>query len=213
MELARGELERTADRRDRRDTWELGEPFDQGGPAGADLADDRDDGPLRADVIERRQAFGQDLTLDAEDLGLAGAGGHHHEHRAGVSSVGRPEKKKAEVRPLPRSPDTTRAPGPNDRERSCRASKVEGVVHVRARTVSSEALAVNAPALARRRRSRVVARPSDGRSGAHVRISAAVATERSHRGLVQRFAKPPCGVTCIEGSNPSLSASPSIVRP
>jgi hypothetical protein len=31
--------------------------------------------------------------------------------------------------------------------------------------------------------------------------------ERSHRGLVQRFAKPPCGVTCIEGSNPSLSAT------
>ena len=34
------------------------------------------------------------------------------------------------------------------------------------------------------------------------------ASERSHRGLVQRFAKPPCGVTCIEGSNPSLSARP-----
>src|SRR4249919_3592566 len=32
--------------------------------------------------------------------------------------------------------------------------------------------------------------------------------ERSHRGLVQRFAKPPSGVTCFEGSNPSLSASP-----
>ena len=32
-------------------------------------------------------------------------------------------------------------------------------------------------------------------------------SERSHRGLVQRFAKPPCGVTCIEGSNPSLSAT------
>ena len=48
----------------------------------------------------------------------------------------------------------------------------------------------------------------------HDRIPAAVATERSHRGLVQRFAKPPCGVTCIEGSNPSLSASRhSIVRP
>ncbi len=30
--------------------------------------------------------------------------------------------------------------------------------------------------------------------------------ERSHRGLVQRFAKPPSGVTCFEGSNPSLSA-------
>ena len=44
--------------------------------------------------------------------------------------------------------------------------------------------------------------------------TAAVASERSHSGLVQRFAKPPCGVTCIEGSNPSLSAIlVSIVRP
>ena len=33
--------------------------------------------------------------------------------------------------------------------------------------------------------------------------------ERSHSGLVQRFAKPPSGVTCSEGSNPSLSASRS----
>src|SRR6188472_1741870 len=31
--------------------------------------------------------------------------------------------------------------------------------------------------------------------------------ERSHRGLVRRFAKPLSGVTCFEGSNPSLSAS------
>ena len=30
--------------------------------------------------------------------------------------------------------------------------------------------------------------------------------ERSHRGLVRRFAKPLSGVTCSEGSNPSLSA-------
>src|SRR5205814_7333666 len=32
-------------------------------------------------------------------------------------------------------------------------------------------------------------------------------SERSHRGLVRRFAKPLSGVTCFEGSNPSLSAS------
>ena len=49
-----------------------------------------------------------------------------------------------------------------------------------------------------------------GSSEPHDRIPAAAATERSHSGLVQRFAKPPCGVTCIEGSNPSLSASPAI---
>ncbi len=41
----------------------------------------------------------------------------------------------------------------------------------------------------------------------HARIPAAVTLERSHSGLVQRFAKPPGGVTCLEGSNPSLSAS------
>ena len=34
--------------------------------------------------------------------------------------------------------------------------------------------------------------------------------ERSHSGLVQRFAKPPSGVTCFEGSNPSLSAIPAL---
>ena len=37
-------------------------------------------------------------------------------------------------------------------------------------------------------------------------------TERSHRGLVRRFAKPLSGVTCSEGSNPSLSASIRRVR-
>ena len=47
------------------------------------------------------------------------------------------------------------------------------------------------------------------RPRAHGRMSAADASERSHRGLVQRFAKPPCGVTSIEGSNPSLSARSS----
>ena len=57
-------------------------------------------------------------------------------------SVGRPNKK-AEVWPLLRLPDTTRAPGPSDRERSCRASKIEIGVHVRSRTVSIAALAVN----------------------------------------------------------------------
>ena len=48
-----------------------------------------------------------------------------------------------------------------------------------------------------------------GRADPRGSMSAADASERSHRGLVQRFAKPPCGVTCIEGSNPSLSATRS----
>ena len=45
-----------------------------------------------------------------------------------------------------------------------------------------------------------------GRDGSRADARSAAA-ERSHRGLVQRFAKPPSGVTCSEGSNPSLSAS------
>ena len=50
---------------------------------------------------------------------------------------------------------------------------------------------------------------SDGTRWANV--SCSTDRERSHRGLVQRFAKPPGGVTCLEGSNPSLSAT--IARP
>src|SRR5437762_12503971 len=42
---------------------------------------------------------------------------------------------------------------------------------------------------------------------ASTRDSLAAAAERSHSGLVRRFAKPLSGVTCSEGSNPSLSAS------
>ena len=96
-------------------------------------------------VVERGHALGQDLALDAEDLGLAGAGGHHDQHRVAVSSaVARHKTKKQRsglcfvcpARPVPR--------GLSDREASCRASKVEVVVHVRARTVSTGALDVNA---------------------------------------------------------------------
>ena len=39
-------------------------------------------------------------------------------------------------------------------------------------------------------------------------LSSAAAWERSHSGLVRRFAKPLKGVSSSEGSNPSLSASP-----
>ena len=60
-----------------------------------DLADDRDDRAARADMVERRQALGQDPALDAEDLGLAGADGHHDEHRGGSLLVGRPAKQKS----------------------------------------------------------------------------------------------------------------------
>ena len=53
--------------------------------------------PLRADMVERRHPLGQDLALDAEDLGLAGADGHHDEHLLGLSQSVRsvPAKQKS----------------------------------------------------------------------------------------------------------------------
>ena len=66
-----------------------------------------------ADVVERGQPLGQDLALDAEDLGLAGADGHHDEHRARVSlsrlrrSCGQTKKQRSDLcfarptRPVP----------------------------------------------------------------------------------------------------------------
>ena len=66
------------------------ELLEEGRPARADLADDRDHRPLRADVVERGQTLGQDPALDAEDLRLAGTDCHHDEHRGAVSSsIGR----------------------------------------------------------------------------------------------------------------------------
>ena len=54
-----------------------------------------------ADVVERRQPLGEDVALDAEDLGLAGAAGHHDEHRAVALLVGRSaETKKQRSGPL-----------------------------------------------------------------------------------------------------------------
>ena len=149
------------------------EALEQGRPARADLADDGDDRVPVAGMVERGHALGQDLALDAEDLGLAGAGGHHDQHRVAVSSaVARHKTKKQRsglcfvcpARPVPR--------GLSDREASCRASKVEVVVHVRGRTVSTGALDVNAggavsarpwPARGSPRRSRPWHRRSPGR--------------------------------------------------
>ena len=89
------------------------EPVDEDGLARPDLADDGDDGLRGPDMVERRQPLGQDLALDAQDLGLGGADGHHDEHRGTVSSSDSTveSNKKAEVLPLLRLPGTTRAPG------------------------------------------------------------------------------------------------------
>ena len=81
-------------------------------PPRADLAHDRDHGPARAGVLERRESLGEDPALHAVDLGLAGAIRHHHEHLASASPRSPPhpsENKRAEVRDLCSPPGTTRA--------------------------------------------------------------------------------------------------------
>ncbi len=125
------------------------ESVDQDRLARADLADHRDHRPPGADVIERGQSLGQDLALDPEDLGLAGADGHHDEHRARVSSVARRSfgQTKKQRSNLCLARPTRRVPRSSDRKRSCRASKVEESVHVRAWTVAIGALDVNAAPL------------------------------------------------------------------
>ena len=74
VELARGQLERPADRGDRLDAGQRREPAHQGLLARAPIS------PTTAmttrsvaGMVERRQALGQDLALHAEDLGLGGA--------------------------------------------------------------------------------------------------------------------------------------------
>src|SRR3989304_5941824 len=48
-----------------------------------DPAHHRKHRPRLAGVLVRRQPLGQDPALDAQDLGLAGGGGHHDEHALG----------------------------------------------------------------------------------------------------------------------------------
>ncbi len=83
VELARGELERPADRRDSLHARQRAEAAHEHRLARAHLTDDRDDLPFRAEMIERRQPFGQDRALDAEHLGLRGRDGHDDDHPCG----------------------------------------------------------------------------------------------------------------------------------
>src|SRR5207244_649740 len=87
MELARGQLEGPADRGHRLDSAEAGQPADELGLAGSDLADYGDHGPLGADVVIRREPLTEDGALDAKDLGLARGPGHDDEHPRASSLV------------------------------------------------------------------------------------------------------------------------------
>ena len=101
-------------------------------PPLAQLAHDRDHGPARAGVLERRQALGEDQPLDAVDLGLGGPGSHDHEHVLCRSSLCRragsaTKKQRSWTSALPARPATSRVR--SLRERSCRAGKAIDGAH------------------------------------------------------------------------------------
>ena len=112
VELARRQLEGLADRRDGLDAGQLGQAALQlRAAAEPDFADDRDHEALLALVLVGREALGQDVALDPDDLGFAGGDGHHHEHQSILSLVVVVEpRKKQRSKPL-LHPGTTRAPG------------------------------------------------------------------------------------------------------
>ena len=146
VELARGQLERPADRGHRGDARQARQPLGQGRAAPAHLADHGDARALARHVVERRHPLGQDLALHAEDLGLACASGHHDEHLLGSPSgcSGRSAKQKSRGQTSASLARHDACPRSSDRKRSCRASKVEELRHVRAWTVAIATLAVNA---------------------------------------------------------------------
>ena len=71
VELAAGQLERPADGRHRLDAGQRLEAAHERLLPRPDLADDRDDDPLRAWVHVRLQALGEDQALDGVDLRLS----------------------------------------------------------------------------------------------------------------------------------------------
>src|SRR4029077_12877873 len=127
--------------RDLLDAGQPGEPAHQLLLPGADLADDSDDRPLRPLVVERCHPLGEDVALHAEDLGLAGGPGHHDEHRWLILPVRSNKKAEVSTSALPARPAVS---GPTNRDRSCRASKVEEATNGVERTVATAGAAVNA---------------------------------------------------------------------
>jgi hypothetical protein len=88
MELARCQLEWPADRGHGLDARHRREAFAEDGPPASHLTDDCDNRVVIRHVVERRHPLGQDLALDAEDLGLRGSCRHHDEHLLETPSVG-----------------------------------------------------------------------------------------------------------------------------
>src|SRR4029078_11627983 len=123
------------------DAGQPGEPAHQFLLPRPDLPDDRDNRPLRPLVVERRHPLGEDVALHAEDLGLAGGPGHHDEHRWLILPVRSNKKAEVSTSALPARPAVS---GPTNRDRSCRASKVEEATHGVERTVATAEAAVSA---------------------------------------------------------------------
>ena len=69
------------------------------------------------------------VALDAKDLGLTGADGHHDEHRGGGLLVGRSGQTKKQRSCLCLVRPARPVPSVSDREPSCRAQKVEVAAH------------------------------------------------------------------------------------
>ena len=202
VELARHQLVGLGDRGDLRDARRRLERAPAAAP-GACPARPRPRSRVRfvPGVLERRQALGEDQPLHAVDLGLGRPGRMTTNMRWSFLAVSLrwAEQKSRGPGPLLSRHDPP-PPGSELRERSCRAGKAIDGAH-RSRDGSARAV---------ERQSRRPARATGRRSRGPCWYHPPARTERSHRGLVQRFAKPPSGVTCSEGSNPSLSATTSL---
>ena len=137
VELARGELERPADRRDRRDPGSAAKRSRSSRLPRADLADDGDDAPLgptwsygvrpsaRIWLLTLSTSASLAPTVITTNIAVGSprrSAGQTKKQRSDLCFV-RP------ARPVPLV---------SDQEPSCRASKVEAVAHVRARSVPSD---------------------------------------------------------------------------
>jgi hypothetical protein len=95
VELARGQLERPADRRDLLDAGQRPERLEQDRLAAADLPDHGDHRPLGTGVLVRIQALSEDVALDIEHLGLGWRRRSSRRTSRWDLLVGRPAKQKS----------------------------------------------------------------------------------------------------------------------
>ena len=230
----KGRLVRVTDSTAGQDAEPVRQPL-QARPA---LAEDGDDDPLAAPVLVGRQALLEDHAPHRVQLLLGRPDRHDDEHLA-LPSV--PPSASPDLPALPgcpgpdrATPDRTALAGRTKEKaevatsaftrhvprpalgggRSCRVGKAEiEVPHGGADDSRPRSGGQVAGRLQRRSPAGPIEHGTILSAGGTVLRFAGRGPERSHRGLVQRFAKPPGGVTCLEGSNPSLSAITPRARP